>query len=114
MSRTRQLATELGVLRLMLLTLAGTLALFSTDPGASLSLHGWGLISSFVLPAATPIVFFVLLFDILMSSVRLADALPQMRGPWRRVLIAEIGFTLFLLMAWLPFFREVLAPVTER
>lgn len=110
----RTLAAELGTLRMALLTMAGVLALFATDPGMPLSLHGPALIRTLVLPAAAPLVLFVLLFDILMSSVRLADAPPEARARWRRVLLVEVVFALGLLAAWLPFFREVLTPVAER
>ena len=114
MISVRALAGELGILRASLLVMAGALALFSTDPGLSLSLHGWDLIRTLVLPAAAPLVFFVLLFDLLMSSVRLADALPQARTRWRRVLAVEALFILWLVGSWMPFFREVLTPVGER
>ena len=114
MTSARALAGELGVLRVALLALAALLALFATDPGVPLSLHGWDLIRTLVLPAAAPLVFFVLLFDILMSSVRLADALPEARARWRRVLVVEALFVLWLLASWLPFFREVLTPIAER
>ena len=114
MISARALVAELGVLRVALLALAAILALAATDPGVPLSLHGWDLIRTLVLPAAAPLVFFVLLFDILMSSVRLADALSEARARWRRVLVVEALFVLWLLASWLPFFREVLTPVAER
>lgn len=114
MNCLRAFAAELGVLRATLLTLAGALALAATPPGVPLSLHGFDLIRSLVLPAAAPLVFFVLLFEILMSSVRLVDALPEVRARWRRVLAVEVVFVLWLLLSWLPFFREVLTPVAER
>ena len=114
MISARALAVELGILRVALLALAALLALLATAPGVPLSLHGWDLIRSLVLPAAAPLVFFVLLFDILMSSVRLADALPEVRARWRRVLVVEVLFVLWLLASWLPFFREVLTPIAER
>ncbi len=114
MISARAFAAELGVLRMALLALTGILALSATDPGVPLSLQGFTLIRTLVLPAAAPLVFFVLLFDILMSSVRLADALPEARARWRRVLAAEVVFVLWLLLSWLPFFREVLTPVAER
>ncbi len=114
MISVRALAAELGVLRLALLAMAGVLALSATGPGVPLNLHGWALVRTLVLPAAAPLVFFVLLFDILMSSVRLADALPSAQARWRRVLLVEAVFALGLLASWLPFFREVLMPVADR
>lgn len=114
MISVRALFAELGVLRVALLAMAGALALFATDPGVPLSLHGWALIRTLVLPAAAPLVFFVLLFDILMSSVRLADAQSEAQARWRRMLLVEAVFVLGLLASWLPFFREVLTPIAER
>lgn len=114
MTSARALAVELGVLRMALLALAALLALFATDPGLPLGLRGRDLVRTLILPAAAPLVFFVLLFDILMSSVRLADARPGARAGWRRVLVIEALFMLWLLASWLPFFREVLTPVAER
>ena len=84
MISARAFASELGVLRMALLALAAILALVATDPGVPLNLHGFALIRTLVLPAAAPLVFFVLLFDILMSSVRLSDALPEAEGGSQR------------------------------
>ncbi len=113
MISVRALFAELGVLRVTLLVLAATLALAATPAGIPLSLHGLDLVRTLILPVAAPLVFFVLLFDILMSSVRLADAVPEARARWRRVLLTEVVFVLLLLLAWAPFFREVLTPATE-
>ncbi len=110
----RALVAELGVLRMALLALAAALALLATDPGEPLSLAGWDLVWTLILPAAAPLTLFVLLFDILMSSVRLADSTAEARARWRRALGIETLFALWLVAAWAPFFREVLTPIAER
>ncbi len=110
MIRLRERLAELGPLRLALLALALALSLFATAPDTPLDLRGWAALPSLVLPAAAPLVLFVLLFDTLMTSVRLADAEAQTRPQWRRVLAAEIVGAALLLLAWTPYFVAVLTP----
>ena len=108
-TRTR----ELGVLRLALLTLTLLLAVVATAPDAPPARVGWGLIETVVLPAAAPLLLFVLLFEVLMSSVRLADATDAQRGRWKRILAAELLAATVLAVAWAPFFASVFAPLAE-
>ena len=107
-------ARELGVLRLALLALALLLALAATGPDTPPTLTGRGLIETVVLPAAAPLALFVLLFEVLMSTVRLADAEDAQRGRWKRVLAAELLAAAILVAAWVPFFAAVFAPLAER
>ncbi len=104
---------EFGPLRLSLLACAAMLALFATPAGTPIQLQGWHTISSLVLPAAAPLVFFVMLFDILMTSMRLSDAEVSDRPRWRRVLVGEILFAALLLGRWVPFFAEALRPYQD-
>ena len=103
-------ARELGVLRLALLALILLLAAAATAPDAMPARSGWGLIESVVLPAAAPLALFGLLFEVLMSTVRLADAEDTQRGRWKRVLAAELLTALVLVAAWAPFFAAVFIP----
>ena len=106
----RERLAELGPLRLALLALAVALSLSATAPGTPLDLAGWAALPTLVLPAAAPLALFVLLFEILMTSVRLADAEPPARPRWRRALAAEAAAAALLLLAWAPYFAAVLTP----
>lgn len=108
-ARTR----ELGLLRLALLALVLLLAAMATTPDAPPARAGWGLIETVVLPAAAPLALFVLLFDVLMSAVRLADAEAAQRDHWRRVLATELLTAAILAAAWMPFFVAVFAPLAN-
>ena len=104
-------ARELGILRLALLALALLLAAVATAPNAPPARSGWGLIETIVLPATAPLALFVLLFEVLMSTVRLADAKDGQRGRWKRVLAAELLTATILVAAWAPFFASVFTPL---
>ena len=106
-------ARELSVLRLALLALTLLLAVVATAPDAPPARAGWGLVETVVLPAAAPLLLFVVLFEVLMSSVRLADAEDAQRGRWKRVLAAELLTAAILVAAWAPFFAAVFAPLAR-
>ena len=106
-------ARELGVLRLALLALTLLLAVVATAPDAPPARAGWGLVETVVLPAAAPLLLFVVLFEVLMSSVRLADAENAQRGRWKRVLAAELLTAAVLVVAWAPFFAAVFSPLAR-
>ena len=106
-------ARELGVLRLALLALTLLLAAAATAPDAPPARAGWGLVETVVLPAAAPLLLFVVLFEVLMSSVRLADAETAQRRRWKRVLAAELLTAAILIAAWAPFFAAVFAPLAK-
>ena len=105
---TGALLREFGALRLTLLGLTGAAALFATAPGTPLSLHGWQLVTTLVLPAAAPLLLFGLLLELLMSAIRWNDADGARRPRWRRILLVEALVALLLAAAWTPFFAAVL------
>ena len=106
-------ARELGVLRLALLALTLLLAAAATAPDAPPARAGWGLVETVVLPAAAPLLLFVVLFEVLMSAVRLADAEDAQRKRWKRVLAAELLVAAVLVVAWAPFFAAVFSPLAR-
>ena len=99
---------EFGPLRLALLGAAALCALFATAPGSRLSLEGWNLITTLVLPALAPLLLFGLLLEILMSSIQMGQAQDAERKRWQWILGVEILFVAALIFSWMPFFQAVL------
>lgn len=100
---------ELGPLRLVLGVLALVLAVFAPAPGIETQLQGWGLITTSVLPALGPIVFFVLLLDMLMSRVLQVDTDAAGKRRYRTAILFDGGMALILLLSWLPFLLDMMA-----
>lgn len=96
---------DLGVLRLVLIATAILLAIFSTAPGTAAARSGWEMLPSLVLPALTPIVFMVLLFDFMMCRIRMSDE--AVRKKFSTISYIEIATALFMLLMWLPFFLTI-------
>ena len=97
---------RLGVLRALLLILSVVVAISMIWADTSLPPEGWGLLRAAVLPALAPIIFMVLLLDLLMCQVIKAD---QELTNERRInlnLISKCHLlaAALLLFSWLPVF----------
>lgn len=94
----------LGALRVLLYLLAICLIIATPFADTRLSPHGWDLIRAAVLPAASPLVFMVLMLDLMMCQVWKGE----FEGDARKRLIAISKWNLILgvllLLVWLPIF----------
>ncbi len=102
----RRIVQKMGILRVILLVLAILLAISMIWVDTSLPPEGLGLLRAAVLPALAPIVFMVLLLDLLMCQVLKAD---QDTGRERRMDLNFISkchliAATLLLVSWLPIF----------
>lgn len=82
---------------------------FAPSPDVETQRSGWGLITTAVMPALGPIIFFVVLFDMLMSRVLMSDTTSEGRKRYKRALIYDGVLALVLLLSWLPFLLVLLA-----
>jgi hypothetical protein len=100
----RDFLNRLGVLRSLLAALALVIALGMPWADVSLSPEGWGLIRGIVLPASAPIVFMVVMLDLMMSQVMKADADEARRRQLNFVSRVHLVLGAALLLSWLPVF----------
>ena len=99
----KQLLVDLGALRLMLGGLAVLMVVFAPSVSIETQRSGWGLVVTGVLPALGPMVFMVLLLDMLMSRVLMIDTDTAGHRRYRRAMLYDGGLVLIMLLAWLPF-----------
>jgi hypothetical protein len=96
---------ELGALRILLIATALLVAFLSPEPGTSVDLEGWGIVPTAVVPASTPLLFMVLMFDFMMCRIRMSDA--SVRQKFSNIGYLELATAIFLLIMWLPFFAKI-------
>lgn len=96
---------ELGALRLLLIATTLVVAFLSPEPGTSVDLEGWGIVSTTVVPASTPLLFMVLMFDFMMCRIRMSEE--SVRKKFSSIGYLELATALFLLIMWLPFFLKI-------
>ena len=99
-----------GPLRALLYLLTFILVFFSAAAGGEVVYSGWGVVPTLVVPALVPIVFFVLLLDVMMSAVFMVDRQGALRRRYRNLLGLDLGVWLLLTAAWLPFFLSLGEP----
>ena len=95
---------SLGPLRLMLGALALLLAMLALEPGSQSNYSGWQLVTTTVVPACAPIVFMVLLLDVLMARVWLSDTPGPEGARFKTIITIDLLLAGVMLLAWLPFF----------
>lgn len=98
---------ELGVLRLTLLATVAILIILVPAPGTEAARSGWEMIPTLVVPAMTPIVFMLLLFDFMMCRIRMSDNDENIRRKFRIIGYIELAAAVLLLIVWLPFFLAI-------
>ena len=91
-----------GILRGLLLALAAASIVLMPSPGESSSLAGWHeTLTTVIVPAIAPIIFVVLLMDVIMYS---ATSTGSDKTPWQKTVLALEGVAgMFILLRWLPF-----------
>ncbi len=99
--------TELGPLRWMLAILVLFVALLAPAAFAETDLHWPMVVPTVVAPAVAPILFFVLMLDVLMTRVWMSSAGAQGRARLRRAFWFDLGLTAVLVLAWGPFFLRL-------
>jgi len=110
----RSLATNLGFLRLGLLCLAlANIALpviyylIFPDAGTDVAYLGWRAIPTLVTPVMAPLLVVVVLFDAIMSRVRIADAQGEERAKYLAIYRIELLSIAIMLAYWVPYFSAL-------
>jgi hypothetical protein len=100
---------RLGPLRVALAALAALLVAAAPFAGASSTLiRGWALWPKVIAPALMPIVAQVLVLDMIMSRVIMAEKGEAERARARFVVRFELVLLVLLLTAWAPFLVALL------
>ncbi len=95
---------KVGVLRALLALLAVAAVIGSRFTGDRAVYSGPEMIPTLIVPAVAPIVFFVLLLDMLMGSVFMIDKSGAERARFRFIVGADLVLAAAVLLSWLPYF----------
>ena len=108
MIRLREIASQLGVLRLLLLV--GVVALIVAAPFSDVPAHsaGWPLVRGVIAPTLFVIMAFVLPLDITMTLVFMSGRQGPQRRRLRRIAVTEAVLLAAMLVAWTPLVLRLL------
>ena len=106
---TQNLLKQLGVLRIVLISLSILDMLAAPRPGTAAVYSGWELVPTLILPVLAPILLQVLLLDALMGRVLMSSSKGAERARYRRIMVVNLVFSVALTLWWLPYFMKLFA-----
>jgi Na+-driven multidrug efflux pump len=95
--------SQLGPLRVMLAVLAIISIVFTPDAGTSVVYSGWGLFHTVLVPILAPLIFMVLMLDVMMSRIWMTDKQGAERKRFVTIIMIDLVLGLGILIVWLPF-----------
>lgn len=104
---TIEFINKIGILRSALMSIVLVCIIFSFFSSGQVAYSGWAMIPTLLIPALTPIVFFGLAFDVMMSSILFADNVDEKRSRFKLILILEIILLITLFVSWMPYFLSI-------
>lgn len=105
----RRIAQQLGPQRSFLLVANLVLMAMAPLSGGGASYSGWKLFPTIIAPSLVPIMLFVVVLDILMSLVFMADKAPAERVRYRFIILVNLAQIAGLVVFWMPFFLALLS-----
>ena len=93
---------NIGLLRGLLYTAGGLVIIFSPSPGMRVDPEWPAILTTVVVPALAPIIFLVIMFDLLISRVVNKDS-SHAAAPSPKVFWLGGGIALVILLRWLPY-----------
>jgi hypothetical protein len=101
-----KVVSEMGLLRILLAASALIMSLAMPWADVTMSPEGLGLLRGTVLPAAAPIVFMVLMLDLLMCQVLKIDAEQPRRRDLNIISAIYLVLGILLVLSWTPVFLQ--------
>ena len=98
----------LGPLRVMLATAAIVMIVLRPAPGTEAVFEGWAVFPTLLFPSLSPIIFMVLMLDVLMSSVYLSAHKGAKRQRLQRARLTNLAVAAAVLIFWFPYFYKLL------
>jgi len=110
----KSLPATLGFLRLGLLGLALvdlilplSYALLRWPADTSASFSGWAVLPTVIAPVMAPLLLVVILFDAIMSRVRVADGEGETRARYLLIYRIELASIAIMLAYWVPYLARL-------
>ena len=102
-----RLLQDLRFLRVVMVLVTITLVILSRFSSQEVAYSGWAMIPTLIAPALVPILFFVILLDVLMAWVFRIDAQADDRGRLGRVIVIDLLQVVVLVASWSGYFMRL-------
>jgi hypothetical protein len=99
---------EMGLLRNLLHILAIFFILVLPFSEPKRILEGWDLFLGGIVPATAPLIFVVMMFDVMMCQIMKGDGPEENRARYTRIVRTHLALGIILISLWLLSFESVL------
>lgn len=103
----RRRIRALGGLRLALLVCVVVALVLIPAPGTRAVYAGWSLVTTLLIPVLAPLLFMLLMLDVLMSRVFMTDAEGAARARLKFVMWVNLLAAALLVIRWLPYYAAL-------
>ena len=103
----KSLLRTFGPLRMALLVLVLLDMLFRPVPGVRVDYEGLRIISHLLAPVLSPILFMLILLDVMMSMIYRSDKQGKIRTQYLIIAVFELLLALVFFLYWMPFFQAL-------
>ncbi len=109
MGMVTKVVRRIGLLRFLLQFLAFIFIFLSQSVGTRMVYTGWELLSTVIVPALIPIIFFGMLLELMMSTVFMFDAEElDKKARYRTIVKIDIVIIAGILLFWVPTLMRML------
>lgn len=98
---------EMRALRLILVGVTLFVIVLSRFAGDEIHYSGWEIVPSLIVPAIVPLLFFVILLDVLMTWVFRVDAVGEERSRLGRAFVISLSLVVLLTLSWIGYFLSL-------
>lgn len=102
-----ELLRAIGPLRYALYSAVIISFFLRPELGATLSYEGWYIVSDLLVPVITPILFMLLLLDVIMAMVYRSDKTDIVKSRYLKIVFINLVLAITLFSYWLPFYKQI-------
>ncbi len=99
----------LNTLRKLLFISAIVIIVFPADANTEISVEGWGMFSTLMIPIFAPITFFVLLLDTIMAKIVMGEYEGKQQDKYKSIVILDLILAGGIFVAWYPYFATIMS-----
>ena len=107
LTEMKNLIRTFGPLRIALIALVILDMLLRPVPGSEINYEGMRVVSDLLAPVLSPILFMLLLLDVMMAMIYRSDKEGKIRNQYLFIVLFELVMAIGFILYWIPYFRAL-------
>lgn len=107
LTEMKELVRTFGPLRIALIVLVVVDMVLRPTPGSEINYEGIKVVSDLLAPVLSPILFMLLLLDVMMAMIYRSDKKDKVRSQYLIIVLFELLLAILFILYWIPYFRSL-------